>query len=91
MPMHAGGLTKLSEECGELVQAACKAAAMPPGQVRHWDGSYPKEALENEMADVLAAMRFVVEKREDLDVDRINERAARKLEQYHTWDKDPNN
>jgi hypothetical protein len=48
------GLSKLVEECGEVVQAVGKIMGAH-GFVTHWDGSDLKERLEDEMADLWAA------------------------------------
>jgi NTP pyrophosphatase (non-canonical NTP hydrolase) len=82
--MHGKGLTKLMEECGELVQAAAKRLAYPRVAV-HPDGKNLKVCLEQELADVLAASTFVIE-RNNLDADAIMKRTEAKLKQYRTWD-----
>lgn len=88
MTMSAGGLNKLMEECGELVQIAAKKAAFPSA-ITHADGENINDRLENEMADVFAAAHFVCSKF-NLDKQRINARVDCKLAQYNRWDADPN-
>lgn len=56
--MHAKGLVKLLEECGELSQVAAKKIAYPDTD-EHPDGSSLSLRLEQEIADVLAAIDYV--------------------------------
>jgi NTP pyrophosphatase (non-canonical NTP hydrolase) len=80
------GLTKLVEECGELVQAAAKMIAYPNVEY-HPDGSNQRERLSMEIADVVAACRFVANK---LELDRlaIEHRIVEKLRTYRIWDEE---
>jgi NTP pyrophosphatase (non-canonical NTP hydrolase) len=96
MPMSNNGLTKLVEECGELVQIAAKAIAYPDIGGLHPDQmeldipsaiDITQHRLEDEMADVLAASQFVIRKLR-LDQGAINERMAMKLQRFTTWDKE---
>jgi NTP pyrophosphatase (non-canonical NTP hydrolase) len=82
MPLPFSGLIKLSEECGELVQAAMKRITC--NKETHWDGSNLNERLADEIADVTAAMDVVINEL-DLDVDRINDRADRKRKLFEYW------
>jgi NTP pyrophosphatase (non-canonical NTP hydrolase) len=88
MAMSNGGLTKLIEECGELVQIAAKKIAYPT-KAFHPDGLGRSidERLEDEMADVLAAIYFVRDKIGLSDHD-INARMVSKSEVFKRWDKD---
>ncbi len=87
MPMSNKGLTKLVEECGELIQVAAKLIAYP-------DGDHPDRAgglfmrLEEELGDVLAACRFVSTKLWEVNFQSIDERAKSKFLQYQKWDKE---
>jgi NTP pyrophosphatase (non-canonical NTP hydrolase) len=83
MAMHNKGLTKLMEECGELIQICAKKSAYMNID-RHPDGSSLKHRLEDEIADVVAALTFVVEKF-DLDVPYMDERSQDKLALYEQW------
>lgn len=86
MPMEGKGLVKLMEECGELTQVAAKRLAFKDGDL-HWDGKGSlKKRLEDELADVIAASAFVSAKL-GLDDRAIERRAAKKLKQFHEWDK----
>jgi NTP pyrophosphatase (non-canonical NTP hydrolase) len=83
--MHNKGLTKLIEECGELVQIAAKKAAYMDTD-EHPDGKGSlKERLENELSDVIAAIAFVDMKLK-LDRVRIDARAEQKLVLFEQWD-----
>ena len=61
MAMANKGLTKLNEELCELGQIAAKKTAYMDTD-HHPDGESLKERMEDETADVLAAITFVVEK-----------------------------
>lgn len=91
MPMHNQGFTKLTEECGELVQIAAKAAAIlavNPQATVHWDGKPIHARLADEIGDVIAACKFVMAKH-NLDQHLILDRARMKLELFNEWDKQP--
>lgn len=77
------GITKLIEECAEVIQVASKLMASL-GEVMHWDGTNLKVRLEEECGDVLGAIRFVVA-RCGLDGARVEERALRKLALFEQW------
>ena len=90
MTMHNNGLTKLMEECGELIQVAAKKAAYP--DTLHHPDNHPNslnERLAQELADVIAASIFVIEKFK-LDQEAIELRTDTKLDLYRKWDNDPN-
>lgn len=53
------GLSKLIEECGEVLQIAGKLIATG-GEATHWDGSDLRERLQEELGDLMAACRFFV-------------------------------
>jgi NTP pyrophosphatase (non-canonical NTP hydrolase) len=87
MAMHSKGLTKLMEECGELVQIAAKKSAYIHAD-NHPDSSIPmSKRLEDEMGDVLAAIDFVMKKL-DLNPVSIRQRRASKYETFCAWDKE---
>lgn len=77
------GLSKLVEECGEVGQVAGKLIATR-GATDHWDGSNLGERLEEEMADVMAAIRFVREAN-NLNWARMILRAREKLDLFRKW------
>lgn len=82
MPLEHDGLVKLTEECGELIQAAMKRIACPDDI--HWDGSDLKARLEDEIADVRAAC-FVVSVNFGLDEERIADRMQYKKSLFTYW------
>jgi NTP pyrophosphatase (non-canonical NTP hydrolase) len=86
--MSHKGLAKLIEEAGEVVQVAGKVLAYGLGP--HPDGTILKTRIEDEIADVEAALMFV-SRSLDLDEDRITERRLRKLNLFLEWDADQNN
>lgn len=51
------GLTKIVEECGELLQIIGKLMATG-GNPAHWSGSDLRSGLLDEMADAYAAVQF---------------------------------
>lgn len=80
------GLAKLIEECGEAQQVAGKLLAYPTGP--HPDGGPPLlERLRDEVADVLAAARFVCETHGFSDAE-IEARFTMKLERFRRWHAD---
>ncbi len=88
MSMSHEGLTKLMEECGELIQAAAKMLALQqdfPGQTIHWDRSDVRKRIEEEMGDVLGAIEFVIEKK-DLSASSVFNRSQDKLAVFRGWD-----
>jgi NTP pyrophosphatase (non-canonical NTP hydrolase) len=90
MTMAAKGLAKLIEECGELVQVAGKRLAYYSTD-EHPDGGPPlPERLEDEIADVMAAIETVMSLH-GLDRGRMLTRYADKLRLFRAWHEDPNN
>jgi NTP pyrophosphatase (non-canonical NTP hydrolase) len=77
------GVSKLVEECGEVVQVAGKIMGTG-GERRHWDGSDLKARLEEELGDLAAAMWFV-ERNCGLSEDAITERMKKKLDTFEGW------
>lgn len=80
---HLPGLSKLVEELGECGQVAGKIMGRG-GFGQHWDGSDLKARLEEEIADVQAAMVFFSHAN-DLDVDAICARIREKSETFGRW------
>lgn len=80
------GLSKLVEECGEVVQVIGKLMGSR-GNDLHWNVPSLKAALEDEVADLLAACDYVMEKCW-LNIEHITTRRQRKLETYRTWHKE---
>lgn len=80
------GVSKLIEEAGELLQLLGKFMQTPDGD--HWDNSlYPlslKERLQNEMADLAAAIEFVI-RHGEFDVAALSKRKGEKLAKFELW------
>lgn len=86
MALSNKGLTKLSEECGELIQIAQKKVAYFDTD-EHPDGKGSlKGRLEDEIADVLAAIELVVELN-DLNKEAIMNRFKYKVDIFTEWSK----
>ncbi len=77
------GLSKLIEEAGE-VQQICGKLIGSSGDINHFDGSNLKERLEDEIADLTAALDFVSNKN-GLDGNRIMNRYREKLKLFEEW------
>jgi NTP pyrophosphatase (non-canonical NTP hydrolase) len=87
MSMTNNGLSKMVEECGELIQIAGKMLQYSDTDV-HPDGNGSMlKRLEDEMGDVLAATLFVRNKLK-LDHVAIGLRAKMKYDLYEKWDKE---
>jgi NTP pyrophosphatase (non-canonical NTP hydrolase) len=82
------GLSKLIEECGEVLQVAGKIIGLGPNLpaefYKHWDGTDVRERLTSELGDLLAAIAFVINTN-DLDWSAINAQEETKTERFHTW------
>jgi NTP pyrophosphatase (non-canonical NTP hydrolase) len=85
MSMSNNGLVKLVEECGELIQVAAKLIAYPDKQHPDNQGCLGLR-IEDEIADVLAAIEFVRSKLSLSDHD-IEMRVRTKLNTFSNWDK----
>lgn len=86
MSMTNNGLSKLIEECGEVLQVVGKLLQYPDGA--HPDGKGDlTERLENELADLVGAIQFV-EIKLSLHRRGITIRAGEKLHKYLKWDKE---
>lgn len=77
------GISKLVEETGEVLQV-CGKLIGSGGKAEHWDGSQLKEMLEEEIADMVAAARFVTVHCE-LDGNAIQRRIIQKLARFNQW------
>ena len=80
------GISKLVEEAGEVVQVGGKLLGTDGAEDR-WDGSNLRTRLEDEIADLLAAIAFVTQEN-NLDDPRIQERRMGKLLLFHEWHRD---
>lgn len=78
------GLGKLAEEAGEVLQVIGKLIGSH-GSPDHWDETNLIERLEKEMADVQAAIWFVLDANTGLSKKTVRERAFVKLKKFHYW------
>lgn len=77
------GLAKLNEECGELIQVIGKIMAYPLGTSHPDGGPDLTERLSDELADVMAAAEFVLEK--NRGIPDTTERWAAKTKRFNAW------
>jgi len=77
------GVSKLIEEMGEVQQVLGKLLGTG-GQPAHWDGSDLRVRLHEELADLQAAMMFVIETN-DLDGEAILARSNAKFLRFKQW------
>lgn len=84
MTMAAAGVAKLIEEMGELHQVLGKKLAWWDTDEPHWDGSTLRDRMVDEMADVQAAIYFVIDQL-GLDEPRFDARSLAKGQLFKTW------
>lgn len=89
MTMSLHGVSKTIEECGELIQILGKKLAYWDND-NHPDGMPISTRIENEMADVIAAIEFTAPLI-GLDIDRILARKNAKLATFEGWHDTPGN
>lgn len=77
------GLSKLIEECGEVLQVAGKIIGNE-GKINHWDGSNLRDRLESELGDLLAAINFVIDEN-GLHLTSIQKQCDIKTETFKKW------
>jgi NTP pyrophosphatase (non-canonical NTP hydrolase) len=77
------GISKLIEECGEVQQLSGKIAAFPFEEV-HPDGQVLSAAIEEELGDLLGAIRYVT-LQNSLSIEA---RAQMKFERFMRWDRE---
>jgi hypothetical protein len=80
------GISKLVEECGEVLQLAGKLIANE-GKAKHWDGQDLKFRLTEELGQLLAAITFV-RVHAKLDPSIIVGQFSGKLALYEKWHND---
>lgn len=76
------GLSKLTEEAGEVLQVVGKIIATG-GRLEHWDGTDLRTRLVEELGDLAAAIVFVAEANDLLD--EIEVRKVSKLATFRRW------
>lgn len=77
------GISKLIEECGEVVQVAGKLMGSK-GEILHWDGTNLKDRLESELGDLAAAINFVIDHC-GLDLIAVDARHKEKARTFEAW------
>jgi NTP pyrophosphatase (non-canonical NTP hydrolase) len=77
------GISKLTEEFGEVLQIVGKLIATG-GELAHYSGLNLKAALEDELGDALAAISFVIHYC-GLDDAKIQRRAYQKRALFEKW------
>lgn len=78
------GFSKLIEEQGETLTELGKIMGAQSME-EHWDGKGRlKTRLENEIADLEAAIKFV-RKHNDLDYRKIEKRILKKFDKFERW------
>lgn len=92
MALPHKGLVKLSEECGELIQVASKLVSYPELQTswtdEHPDGTILLDRLQEEVADVLAAITLIRQTLVLSDTP-IDDRKLYKLKLFRRWMAEP--
>lgn len=79
------GLSKLIEECGEVLQIAGKLIGSE-GKTDHWSGDLRPMLIE-ELGDLAAAMEFFATIN-GLDIDALDARREKKLDMFERWHRD---
>lgn len=77
------GLSKLIEECGEVLQIAGKLIATG-GKEQHYDGSNLRQRLMEELPDLLAAIDFFCQVNK-IPGKMLDMRYNEKLAQFRKW------
>jgi NTP pyrophosphatase (non-canonical NTP hydrolase) len=77
------GISKLVEEAGEVLQI-CGKLLGTNGESKHWNVPNLNVALEDELADLMAAILFVIVEC-GLDASRITLRCAEKVARFSRW------
>jgi hypothetical protein len=78
------GIGKLIEEAGEAQQVCGKLLATG-GVSSHWDGTNLRKRLQEELADLAAAIDFVVEANDLDDAGFVSTRRRNKLDLFWGW------
>ena len=81
------GISKLIEECGEVVQV-CGKLLGSGGDTSHWDGTNLRDRLSSELGDLTAAITFVTDQC-GLSSEEIWQRTRAKLDLFYGWHRTP--
>jgi hypothetical protein len=79
------GLAKVVEESGELGQVFGKIVSCGGEVVYPWGGTDLRDKMNEETADLLAALLFMVIHSPHLNQEEIFERAQMKFERFVEW------
>lgn len=77
------GLSKLIEECGEVLQTAGKIIGNEGSDV-HFSGLNLRSDMHNELGDLFAAMNFFIDQNH-LNLTMIQNRRDEKLALFQKW------
>ena len=77
------GISKLMEECGEVVQV-CAKLMQSRGERQHWSGDLVV-MLQEELGDLLASIVFTGQHNPVIDQEAVAARAAMKLNRFEQW------
>lgn len=78
------GVSKLVEECGEILQVVGKLMATH-GEALHWDGSNLRQRFLEELADLGGAYEFVVGFLSHDERAAVRQRAREKYALFQRW------
>lgn len=78
------GLSKVIEECGEVLQVAGKLMGSK-GDPNHFDGTNLTLRLEEELGDLLAAIDFFMGYANDVSMFNIQQRKQAKYKVFYGW------
>ncbi len=89
MSMSNKGLTKVIEECGELIQVCAKKINYMHTD-DHPDGTNLRIRMFEEIADVMATLDFMMDKFKvtESELKSITYRAKHKVALFNQWDKE---
>lgn len=82
------GLSKLMEECGEVLQIVGKIVGTG-GDTKHWAEENLATRLEEELGDALAAINFVMDNNPQLRRSAILLRCLEKQQRFEQWHAEP--
>lgn len=83
-PLALAVLGKLAEECGEAGQIVARCIIQGIGESEPVTGKPNRQALEDEIADILATTTMAVE-HFGLDLHRISDRRYKKIQHLTRW------
>lgn len=78
------GISKLAEEAGEVLQVIGKLLGTR-GKRKHWDGTDLRVRLLEEIADLAAAIEFVMGEMSPSELADVQARVRKKLGLFRLW------